>query len=582
MSPISHILATPAPTIEGRHRQPLALAPRPARQLTLRWRAALVSVIGLSLVGGGVGASTAMGSGPTTGTLRLTPGHAASAQIAGSLLGGTATASFSVPALPSAGGLWTAVQVRSSGVGDGVRVRARVTPVGGLMVGLSRAVGGRETVLTSRSVPGRVSPGSTVTVQAEVSGTSGQDVRARAWVQGQPQPAWQDHRTFSGMAPAASSAYVWSYLSGSARSAVTVGYTAVAGSSAPTGTVTPVPSGTASPTASRPPAPSSTTTRSPSSTTPPSSTPPPTTTSRPPSSSTTTSRPPTTTTTSRPPSSSTTTTPAPTATSTIAPAPFGGKPGPGNTGVPAGTRLTVYTGDLTITQAGTIIDGWDIHGFVVVEAANVTIRRSIVRGGVAKNDTGLVVNYNPAATNLVVEDSELVPSNPSVWIDGIKGANFTARRVNVHGTVDDVKVHGNNVLVTGSWLHGTQYYASDPNQGGGPSHNDGVQVLGGSNIKIIGNTVEQANNSALQVTQNYAPISNLVFSGNWANGGGCTVNLANSPRPTLSGITVNSNRFGRNTRIADCPILGTRATTFTADGNVWDDNGQPVRVRRNG
>ena len=46
----------------------------------------------------------------------------------------------------------------------------------------------------------------------------------------------------------------------------------------------------------------------------------------------------------------------------------GDQPGPGNTGVPAGTALTVMNGDLTITTAGATYSGLDIHGFVKVEA----------------------------------------------------------------------------------------------------------------------------------------------------------------------------------------------------------------------
>src|SRR5690606_36358755 len=41
----------------------------------------------------------------------------------------------------------------------------------------------------------------------------------------------------------------------------------------------------------------------------------------------------------------------------------GGKPGAHNTGVPAGTDLTVHEGDLTITEDGTVVEGLDVRGF---------------------------------------------------------------------------------------------------------------------------------------------------------------------------------------------------------------------------
>ncbi len=272
------------------------------------------------------------------------------------------------------------------------------------------------------------------------------------------------------------------------------------------------------------------------------------------------------------------TTPAP----SVPPAPGLVKPGPGNTGVPAGTKLTPVYGNMRLTTPGATYDALDIHGFVVVAAPNVTITRSIVRGGVATANQGLITNYDPAATNFVIEDSELVPEHPSVWIDAIKGQNYTARRINAHGTNDAVKVHGDNVRVESSWLHDLVYRLEDPNLGNTPTHNDGVQVLGGKNIRIIGNTITGGHNAGLQVTQDYSATTDLQFNRNWVDGGGCSVNLAHKKLASMTGITVTQNRFGRNTRIADCAIISSAATVLSASGNVWDDNGQPVRIRNGG
>lgn len=263
------------------------------------------------------------------------------------------------------------------------------------------------------------------------------------------------------------------------------------------------------------------------------------------------------------------------------PSPAGtGKPGGDNTGVPSGTVLRRHDGDLVITKAGARYDALDVHGFVIVRADDVRITRSRIRGRTATTNIGLITNY--LGKRLVVEDSDLVPDRPSVWIDGIKGSRYTARRVEVRGTNDAVKVHGDDVRVEGSWLHDTVHRSQDPNLGGAPSHNDGVQVLGGRNIRILGNTITGHDNAGLQVTQDYSATTDLVFSGNWVDGGGCSVNLAAKPRSGMGGIAVDDNRFGRNTRIRDCAILGSTTTTFSAEGNVWDDDGTPVRVRRNG
>ena len=59
------------------------------------------------------------------------------------------------------------------------------------------------------------------------------------------------------------------------------------------------------------------------------------------------------------------------------------KPGSTNTGVPVGTALKVYNGDLNVTKDGTVIEALDIRGSVYVHANNVTIKKSLIRGGPA-------------------------------------------------------------------------------------------------------------------------------------------------------------------------------------------------------
>jgi hypothetical protein len=70
-------------------------------------------------------------------------------------------------------------------------------------------------------------------------------------------------------------------------------------------------------------------------------------------------------------------------------------PEPGSTGVPAGLALC-SSAAVTVTRAGTVLDGWDITGGVVVAAPGVTIRRSRITGdgssayGVVTSATGTV------------------------------------------------------------------------------------------------------------------------------------------------------------------------------------------------
>jgi len=259
----------------------------------------------------------------------------------------------------------------------------------------------------------------------------------------------------------------------------------------------------------------------------------------------------------------------------------GDQPGPSNTGVPAGTALTVMNGDLTITTAGATYSGLDIHGFVSVQAPNVTIKNSIIRGGVAQSDIGLVNDTDSSATNFLIEDSELVPMDPSVQIDGIKGWNYTALRLDIHGTTDGAKMYGPNATLENSYIHGLVTYAHDPDQGGKQSHNDGVQILSGSNLKIIGNTIGGGSNTAVMITQDHGSTSNVLIDNNWLSGGNCTINMTPKPLGSLNAITVTNNIFTDNSA-KGCPILDTTQTNLTVAGNVFAGSGGPVPVNNKG
>ena len=259
----------------------------------------------------------------------------------------------------------------------------------------------------------------------------------------------------------------------------------------------------------------------------------------------------------------------------------GDQPGPSNTGVPAGTALTVMNGDLTITTAGATYSGLDIHGFVSVQAPNVTIKNSIIRGGVAQSDIGLVNDTDASATNFLIEDSELVPMDPSVQIDGVKGWNYTALRLDIHGTTDGAKMYGPNATLENSYIHGLVTYAHDPDQGGKQSHNDGVQILSGSNLKIIGNTIGGASNTAVMITQDHGTTNNVLIDNNWLSGGNCTINMTPKPLGSLNAITVTNNSFTDNSA-KNCPILDTTQTNLTVAGNVLAGSGGPVPVNNKG
>lgn len=264
--------------------------------------------------------------------------------------------------------------------------------------------------------------------------------------------------------------------------------------------------------------------------------------------------------------------PAPTTLST-------GKPGPTNTGVPEGVSLRVHDGDLTITDAGTVIDGLDIRGTVSVRADNVTIRNSIVRGKPLSGPTGMISNTR-GHTGLKIVDTEIAPTLRTPHAMGILGGNFTATRVDIHNVIDGLHINDNNVTLEYSWLHDNVHYTDDPNHGGDDSHDDSIQIQAGNNIRIIGSNISGAYNSGIQLTQDAGRVSDVAIARNFLNGGGCTVNLSEKGVGPFQGISITDNEFGRNTRHDDCAIISPDSTRPVNERNIYVPDGAPVEVRQ--
>jgi hypothetical protein len=251
-----------------------------------------------------------------------------------------------------------------------------------------------------------------------------------------------------------------------------------------------------------------------------------------------------------------------------------GKLSAATTGVKAGSTLTRHDGDITVTKDGTVLANLDIHGFVIVRAKNVTITNSIVRGGKAKGfAAGLITSYG--SPGLMITDTRVVPEFPSVWLDGIKGSGFTARRVHVSGGVDSIKIQGDNTIVEDSLLENTDYYANDPQQGGTPTHNDNIQIQNGQNVRVTGNTIRGATNFAILGAASKGNL-NLVVKDNWLDGGHCTVKLQ-----ILNGWSetaqVTDNTFGPNRVVSSCPFTSYPAVKLTHSGNILEASGSTVK-----
>jgi hypothetical protein len=268
----------------------------------------------------------------------------------------------------------------------------------------------------------------------------------------------------------------------------------------------------------------------------------------------------------------------------------------------------VYRGDITITTPGTVIDSMDVYGFIKVRAANVTIRNSYIHGGVATSNTGLVDAMYGAAINTTVLNDTLVPDYPSVWIDGVFGHDMTVKGSNMWNVVDGIgtfkpglSATGNdNVNIEGNYVHDLFYAAPDPNHGDNHTHNDGIQIQGGGNIRIVGNTLlclagtasnmrspyyPAATGQAIALTPNASAIHDLVIDGNWMDGGAQSIG-GTTALGLNSGISITNNRFGHlqwpvnrfGSRTRWAIVLPDAPITMT--GNVYDDTGYPALIYR--
>lgn len=252
-------------------------------------------------------------------------------------------------------------------------------------------------------------------------------------------------------------------------------------------------------------------------------------------------------------------------------------PGPSNTGVPSGVALTIHNGDLNLATAGQVISGRDIRGCVNVTAANVTIRNSIIRGRATGPCPNVAVLRAVAPTGVTtIEDVEIAPTYQAYNVDGLRGYNIVARRLDIHHVIDQAHFFGSgNVRLENSWLHDNLHYANDPGWGGGPSHDDNIQVQSGSGFWFYRNRLEGSFNAALQVTQDAGVTANMSIADNYFAGGGCTVNLAQKARPPLQNIDIIRNLFGPGSRF-NCDVL------HPPEGDINLGSGTTINERTDG
>lgn len=118
-------------------------------------------------------------------------------------------------------------------------------------------------------------------------------------------------------------------------------------------------------------------------------------------------------------------------------------PNASNTGVPAGwTPASTRTTDLVVTKAGAVIEDVRIVGAsLVINAADVTVRRVEIQGGSINNFAG-----SQCRNGLLLEDVSVVRAPGQKTTDdgfpAIGAGGYTARRVKIDGRSEGFRVGG--------------------------------------------------------------------------------------------------------------------------------------------
>ena len=246
--------------------------------------------------------------------------------------------------------------------------------------------------------------------------------------------------------------------------------------------------------------------------------------------------------------------------------------------MPAGTPL-VASGAITVTVPGTVIDARDINGCISVQASNVTIKRTRVRGGLCGSNQIEIV---PGVSAVLIEDTEVDGLNQNAFYAGIGGTGFTCLRCNVHNVGQGFHTSADlATVIQDSYVHDLYECCG--------SHNEDIYVGDASPALLIirHNRLDNqgGQTSAISLFADVGPVQHVTVDHNLLNGGGYTLYGGSScPKPYCTQtayIVVTNNHFGR-LYFSNCGQYGP-VTAFDPtrpgnvwSGNVWDDTGQVI------
>ena len=198
--------------------------------------------------------------------------------------------------------------------------------------------------------------------------------------------------------------------------------------------------------------------------------------------------------------------------------------------------LKPYRGPLMITKSGTVLDGVDIKGAIVIAASNVTIRNSRIQ---SSTDWYAVRQY-PEFRGLKLQYVEITALPGAIPDQALSAGSYAL--------LDHVYIHGmqRGVYVTSGMTISNSYLDDFVNNS--DSHAQAILALGQANhVRIINNVLGCGTNmctAAVSVFPERGSNNDWVIDSNVLNGGAFAVYLGYSPQ---SGEKPNTNiRFTNN------------------------------------
>jgi Right handed beta helix region len=212
-----------------------------------------------------------------------------------------------------------------------------------------------------------------------------------------------------------------------------------------------------------------------------------------------------------------------------------GFPDASSSGVPAGTALKTYTGPMTISTDGAVIEGMIINGPLRVTGDNVVIKNCII------TFNGYWGVDAEGATNITIQNCDIIgPGSSGAANAAILGSgNFLGN--DISKTENGIVLQDGASVVKGNYIH--DLLSSAGNNG----HYDGLSVQGGQNgVLIEGNTIIARDTSNIIICDDFGSVNNVTVNHNYL-GGDPGYNIYSVARHTadkgwyVKGVSITNN-----------------------------------------